>query len=83
MGVICVNKLFQCSPIVHVQYTVAIATNPTVFPLSLRLKLVLPWIMAAFSGVVSVEQLLILWDLIIGYDSLELLPCESSCIIIF
>ena len=40
-----------------------------------RLKLVLPWMMTGFSGVISVEQLLMLWDFIIGYDSLEILPC--------
>lgn len=38
-----------------------------------RLKLVFPWFVTSFSGVLSVEQVFVLWDLIIGYDSLEIL----------
>lgn len=38
-----------------------------------RLKIVFPWFLTSFVGYLSVEQIFILWDFIIGYDSLEIL----------
>lgn len=39
--------------------------------------------MRAFSGHLQPEQLLILWDLILGYDSLEILSLLSIIILSF
>lgn len=45
-----------------------------------RLKLAMPWIVQAFSGYLVPEQLLFLWDLILGFDSLLLLPLLAAAI---
>lgn len=37
-----------------------------------RLRIAFKWIVRAFSGYLSTDQLLILWDRILGYDSLEI-----------
>lgn len=39
--------------------------------------------MRAFSGYLPPEQLLQLWDLILGYDSLEIIPLLSVVILVF
>lgn len=41
------------------------------------------WIMRAFSGHLPPEQLLYLWDLILAYDSLEVLPLLAIAIVSF
>lgn len=38
----------------------------------LRLRIAFKWIVRAFSGYLSTDQLLLLWDRILGYDSLEI-----------
>ena len=51
-----------------------------VFVLTLsRLKLAFPWLMYAFSGYLASADLMLLWDFIIGHDSLHILP--SKCIV--
>jgi len=47
----------------------------------LRLKLVLPWIVQAFSGFLVPVQLLYLWDLILGIDSLYVVPLLAAAIL--
>lgn len=37
----------------------------------LRLRIAFKWMVRAFSGYLSTDQLLLLWDRILGYDSLE------------
>lgn len=37
-------------------------------------SMALPWIISAFSSALPVDQTLLLWDRILGFDSLELLP---------
>lgn len=39
--------------------------------------------MRAFSGHLSPEQLLTLWDLILAYDSLEIVPLLALAIVVF
>jgi hypothetical protein len=39
--------------------------------------------MRAFSGYLPVEQLLYLWDMILAYDSLEILPLLAVTILSF
>lgn len=41
------------------------------------------WIMRGFSGHLPPEQLLNLWDLILAYDSLEIIPLLAVVILIF
>lgn len=36
------------------------------------LKATLPWVISAFTNVITPDQLLLLWDRIIGYDSVEI-----------
>lgn len=48
-----------------------------------RIRVVFKWIMRAFSGHLHPHELLILWDLILGYDSLEILPLLSIIILSF
>ncbi|XP_076681352.1 TBC1 domain family member 19 [Andrena cerasifolii] len=46
-------------------------------------KIVFKWIMRGFSGHLPPEQLLYLWDLILGYDSLEIIPLLAVIILSF
>ncbi|KAL1509057.1 hypothetical protein ABEB36_003858 [Hypothenemus hampei] len=47
------------------------------------LRVVIKWIMRAFSGHLPPEQLLTLWDIILAYDSLEVIPLLAVSIVIF
>ncbi|KAK6636796.1 hypothetical protein RUM43_010459 [Polyplax serrata] len=47
------------------------------------IRIVFKWIMRAFSGHLPPEQLLYLWDLILAYDSLEILPLLAMTIVSF
>ena len=41
------------------------------------------WIQFAFAGTLPVEQVLMVWDRVIGFDSLELLPLLAVAIFLF
>ncbi|KAL0056276.1 hypothetical protein WJX82_009498 [Trebouxia sp. C0006] len=47
------------------------------------LQLALPWIMTAFAGHLAVGEVLLLWDRIIGFDSLLPLPLLAVAVIAF
>ncbi|XP_018579014.1 TBC1 domain family member 19 [Anoplophora glabripennis] len=47
------------------------------------LRVVIKWMMRGFSGHLPPEQLLTLWDLILAYDSLEIIPLLAVVIVIF
>ncbi|XP_014485954.1 PREDICTED: TBC1 domain family member 19 isoform X2 [Dinoponera quadriceps] len=47
------------------------------------IKIVFKWLMRGFSGHLPPEQLLYLWDLILGYDSLEIIPLFAVTILSF
>lgn len=47
------------------------------------LSLALPWIMTAFAGHLAVGEVLLLWDRIIGFDSLLPLPLLAVAILAF
>ncbi|KYN05871.1 TBC1 domain family member 19 [Cyphomyrmex costatus] len=47
------------------------------------IKIVFKWLMRGFSGHLPPEQLLYLWDLILGYDSLEIIPLLAVTILSF
>ncbi|GJQ86471.1 hypothetical protein Trydic_g10377 [Trypoxylus dichotomus] len=47
------------------------------------LRIVFKWLMRAFSGHLPPEQLLQLWDIILAYDSLEVIPLLAVIILIF
>lgn len=40
----------------------------------------MPWMVQAFSGFLVPDQLLFLWDLILGFDSLLLLPLLAAAV---
>ncbi|EFX79137.1 hypothetical protein DAPPUDRAFT_245167 [Daphnia pulex] len=44
------------------------------------LRIAMPWMVQAFSGFLIPEQLLFLWDLILGFDSMLLLPLLAASI---
>ena len=46
-------------------------------------KVALQWISSAFASLLPAEQTLILWDRIIGFDSLELLPLLAAAIFVY
>lgn len=46
-------------------------------------RVVFKWIMKCFSGYLLPEQLLNLWDMILAYDSLEVLPVLAVAILSF
>ncbi|CAF4853608.1 unnamed protein product [Pieris macdunnoughi] len=47
------------------------------------IRVVFKWIMRAFSGHLPPDQLLLLWDTILGYDCLEILPLLAVAILSF
>ncbi|KAK0167282.1 hypothetical protein PV327_004701 [Microctonus hyperodae] len=47
------------------------------------IKIIFKWLMRGFSGHLPPEQLLYLWDLILGYDSLEIIPILAVTILSF
>ncbi|KAK0087299.1 hypothetical protein PV325_001336 [Microctonus aethiopoides] len=47
------------------------------------IKIIFKWLMRGFSGHLPPEQLLYLWDLILGYDSLEIIPLLAVTILSF
>ncbi|KAB0800144.1 hypothetical protein PPYR_08024 [Photinus pyralis] len=47
------------------------------------IRVVFKWMMRAFSGHLPPDQLLYLWDLILAYDSLEIVPLLAVTIVIF
>ncbi|XP_019697461.1 TBC1 domain family member 19 isoform X2 [Harpegnathos saltator] len=47
------------------------------------IRIVFKWLMRGFSGHLPPEQLLYLWDLILGYDSLEIIPLLAVTILSF
>uniref|UniRef100_H3GW27 Rab-GAP TBC domain-containing protein n=1 Tax=Phytophthora ramorum TaxID=164328 RepID=H3GW27_PHYRM len=47
------------------------------------LDIAFPWIQSAFSGVLDIDQVLLLWDRVIGYDSLELLAIFAAALFHF
>eukprot|EP01059_Diplonema_ambulator_P002537 TRINITY_DN12161_c0_g1_i1.p1 TRINITY_DN12161_c0_g1~~TRINITY_DN12161_c0_g1_i1.p1 ORF type:complete len:540 (+),score=219.12 TRINITY_DN12161_c0_g1_i1:51-1670(+) len=52
--------------------------------LNLRpLELAFPWMFTAFSGYLEVDQVLYLWDRIIAYDTLQLLPLAAASIFLW
>lgn len=44
----------------------------------LRLRIAFKWMVRAFSGYLSTDQLLLLWDRVLGYDSLEIIAGNSG-----
>ncbi|OUM66474.1 hypothetical protein PIROE2DRAFT_6312 [Piromyces sp. E2] len=57
----------------HIQYI--IGKSP--------LEIAFPWIVYSFVGMLDIEQILLLWDRIIGFDSLELIPIAATCIFLY
>jgi len=47
--------------------------NNCCFSLVCRLRISFKWMVRAFSGYLATDQLLLLWDRILGYNSLEIL----------
>ncbi|RLN74905.1 hypothetical protein BBJ28_00015186 [Nothophytophthora sp. Chile5] len=47
------------------------------------LDIAFPWIQSAFSGVLDIEQVLLLWDRVVGYDSLELVAIFAAALFHF
>ncbi|TMW62426.1 hypothetical protein Poli38472_005044 [Pythium oligandrum] len=47
------------------------------------LDVAFPWIQGAFSGVLELQQLLLLWDRIVGYDSIQLLAVVAAALFHF
>lgn len=43
-----------------------------------RLRISFKWMVRAFSGYLATDQLLLLWDRILGYNSLEILAGKSK-----
>ncbi|EGZ17903.1 hypothetical protein PHYSODRAFT_500558 [Phytophthora sojae] len=47
------------------------------------LDIAFPWIQSAFSGTLDIDQVLLLWDRVIGYDSLELVAIFAAALFHF
>ncbi|KAJ3217959.1 hypothetical protein HDU67_006987 [Dinochytrium kinnereticum] len=47
------------------------------------LKIAFRWMLYGFIGILDIEQVLLLWDRIIGYDKLQILPAVAASIFIF
>ena len=49
----------------------------------LALKIALPWILRGFVGFLQVEQVLLLWDRVLGYDSTEIIALFAAAVFVF
>ena len=49
----------------------------------LPLKTAFPWIYFAFVGALDIDQIYLLWDRIIGFETLEILPILAAGIFVF
>lgn len=47
------------------------------------LKTAFPWIVFMFVGVLEVDQIFLLWDRILGFESLEIVPIFAASIFVF
>ncbi|KAF1331270.1 Tbc1 domain family member 19, partial [Globisporangium splendens] len=47
------------------------------------LDIAFPWIQSAFSGVLEINQVLLLWDRVVGYNSLELIAILAAALFRF
>lgn len=47
------------------------------------LKTAFPWIFYAFVGYLDIDQIYLLWDRILGFESLEILPIFAASIFVF
>lgn len=47
------------------------------------LDIAFPWIQGAFSGVLEIHEVLLLWDRVVGYDSLELVAIFAAALFHF
>ncbi|XP_047517392.1 TBC1 domain family member 19 isoform X3 [Pieris napi] len=65
------------------RFIFAIGINCIIFLHTRRIRVVFKWIMRAFSGHLPPDQLLLLWDTILGYDCLEILPLLAVAILSF
>ncbi|ORX80627.1 hypothetical protein BCR32DRAFT_268775 [Anaeromyces robustus] len=57
----------------HIQYIIGKAP----------LEIAFPWIIYSFIGMLDIEQIFLLWDRILGFDSLELIPLAAVCIFLY
>ena len=46
-------------------------------------SIALQWISSGFASFLPAEQCLVLWDRIIGFDSLELLPILAAAVFVY
>jgi hypothetical protein len=49
----------------------------------LSLQVALPWLSSGFVGYLGPGEVLALWDRVIGYDSLLVLPLLAAAVLIF
>lgn len=47
------------------------------------IKIAYPWIAHCFVGFLEVDQIYLLWDRILGFESLEILPIFAAAIFVF
>lgn len=77
-----VNIITRC---VYILRFYIIFKNQLIICVSLpvSIRVVFKWLMKGFSGHLLPEQLLNLWDMVIAYDSLEVLPLLAVAILSF
>ena len=46
-------------------------------------RVAFPWILHAFAGYLPADQTLLLWDRVVGFDSLEPLPLLAVAVFVF
>jgi hypothetical protein len=72
-------KLFEDLAVRSSASTVFHLVNVGIKPLDIAF----PWIQSAFSGVLGIDQVLLLWDRVVGYDSLELIAILAAALFHF
>lgn len=68
------DLLSSCEPVLYL-HLMKLGVDP--------LEIALPWLFTSFAGYLSVDQLLILWDRLVAYDSLHLAAVLAVSIFIF
>ncbi|CAM9734361.1 unnamed protein product [Ascophyllum nodosum] len=72
-------RLFECLVQQHHPQLVLKLRQLGVQPL----QLAMPWIQFGFVTFLEADQVLLLWDRLLGYDSLELLPVLAAAVLVF
>ncbi|KAF0718691.1 Aste57867_1541 [Aphanomyces stellatus] len=78
-SILALCKTFETLIHRHIPVVVQHLLHHSIVPLSIAF----PWIQSGFSGVLEIDQVLLLWDRVVGYDSLEIIAIFAAALFTF